>query len=110
MGKLTPAAQDLADAKSEQALTAAVGAASYTPWLAFVGTANLAISGNGVGSVILERSFDGGTTAIPATNLGAAVTFTGPASETILNREAGVLHRLRCTAFTSGSFLARLSQ
>jgi hypothetical protein len=44
------------------------------------------------------------------TNLGAQVSFTGPASETIFCREAGVLHRLRCAARTSGAAVARLSQ
>jgi hypothetical protein len=107
MGKLTSDGQDQANLLAQAELSAANAA---TPWLAFLGTANLAISGDGVGSVVLERSFDGGVTAIPATNLGATVTFTGPASEIILNREQGVLHRLRAATLSSGSFLARLSQ
>lgn len=110
MGKLTADGPELANIAQTAELTTAAGAGSVTAWLALEGTFNFALSGGGVGSVILERSFDGGATAIPATNLGAAVTFTGPASETIFSREAGVLWRARRTVATSGTFTARFSQ
>jgi hypothetical protein len=93
-----------------EALTAATGDASITDWFEFLGTANVAIWGAGVGTVIMERSFDDGVTAIPVTNLGAAVSFTSPASEIIFNREAGVLHRFRRTVSTSGTMSVRASQ
>jgi len=93
-----------------EGLTSAAGDASTTEWFEFLGTANIAIWGAGVGTVIVERSFDGGTTAIPLTNLGTAVSFTGPASEIIFNREAGVLHRFRRTVATSGTMSVRASQ
>jgi hypothetical protein len=107
MGKPNPQAQDMANAVSEALLDVA---GAVTPWLAFTGTCNLAISGTFVAEIVLERSFDGGETAIGATNLGVLVVFTGPASELILNRESGVLHRLRMRARTSGAALCRLSQ
>lgn len=110
MGKLTADGADLANIVQTTDLTTAAGAGSTTPWLALEGTFNFALYGAGAGSVILERSFDGGVTAIPATNLGQAVTFTGPASETIFSREAGVLWRARRTVATSGTFTVRFSQ
>lgn len=93
-----------------EGLTAAAGDASITEWFEFLGTANIAIWGAGTGTVIIERSFDGGATAIPLTNLGAAVSFTGPASEIIFNREPGVLHRFRRTVATAGTMSVRASQ
>lgn len=107
MGKRTPDEQDLADRLVEATLDAA---GEFTGWLEFTGSANLHITGNLAGTIVLDRSFDGGATAVPMTNLGLAVQFTGPASEMIFCREAGVLHRLRCTARTSGAAQARLSQ
>jgi hypothetical protein len=107
MGKLTVDGPDLAD-RSLEALLAAAGA--VTPWFRAEGTFNFSLWGGGVGSVILERTFDGGATPIPLSNLGAVVSFVGPSSETIFNREAGVLVRARFLTRTSGSFTARFSQ
>jgi hypothetical protein len=81
-----------------------------TPWFEFLGTANVAVFGAGTGSVVIERSFDGGATAIPLSNLATVVTFAGPASEVIFNREAGVLHRFRRTVATAGTMSVRASQ
>lgn len=110
MGKLTSTSQDLADRSVEQVLSAAAGPTSYTPWLDFEGTFNFSMWGTGTGTVIIERSFDGGVTAIPLTNLGQAVSFTGPASENIFGRERGVLWRARRTVATAGNVSVRLSQ
>ena len=107
MGKRTPGAEDDVLRKSEGPL-AAVGHA--TAWQEFSGRFNLHLSGSFVGTVILERSFDGGATAAPCTNLGAAVSFSSPSSEILEAPETGVLYRLRCTAYTSGPIQARLSQ
>lgn len=107
MGKRTQTAEDDVLRKSEAALTANGQA---TTWQEFSGRFNLHLAGIFVATVILERSFDGGVTAAPCTNLGAGVSFTGPASEILEAPETGVLYRLRCTAYTSGSVQARLSQ
>ena len=107
MGKRTASAEDDVLRKSEASLTAGGQA---TPWQEFSGRFNLHLAGTFVATVILERSFDGGVTAAPCTNLGTAVSFTGPASEILEAPETGVLYRLRCTAFTSGTVQARLSQ
>lgn len=110
MGIPQGATQDAANTVQTTTLSTASGAGSVTAWLELEGTFNFSISGGGVGSVILERSFDGGVTAIPASNLGTVVTFTGPASETMFSRERGVLWRARRTVATGGDFTTRFSQ
>lgn len=107
MGRRTSGDQDDVLRKSEAALTANGQA---TPWQEFSGRFNLHLEGPFVGTVVVDRSFNGGTSFASLTNLGAAVSFTGPASEILEAPEAGVLYRLRCTAFTSGPIQARLSQ
>jgi hypothetical protein len=109
MGQLNPSSPDLADRAIIQQLST-VGA--VTPWFDFVGTANLAVwaTGGATGTVVLEKSFDGGTTALPATNLGEAVSFAAPCAELIFSRENGVLWRARRTAGSGATLFARLSQ
>jgi hypothetical protein len=107
LGKRTASAEDDVLRKSEASFTAN---GQSTTWQEFSGRFNLHLAGTFVATVILERSFDGGVTAAPCTNLGAAVSFTAPASEILEAPETGVLYRLRCTAFTSGPISARLSQ
>ena len=70
---------------------------------------NLSLWGTFVGTVRLERSFDG-STWLPITALGSAINFTGPVSETFEEAEGGVQYRLNCTAYTSGTVNYRLSQ
>lgn len=107
MGKFTPAEQDQANAKVEADLAVAD---AVTDWLAFLGDCNFALSGVFVGTVVIERSFDGGTTAIPLGDLNTVIAFTAPIAITLRNREPGVLHRVRLAARTSGTAKARLSQ
>lgn len=72
---------------------------------------NLSLWGTFVASVQLERSFDGGTTWLPLTANGTQIyKFTAPCSEGGDETEAGVLYRLNCTAYTSGTVNYRLSQ
>jgi hypothetical protein len=65
------------------------------------------------GTVVLERSFDGGTTWAACTMSGASVPLVIAASsaltEVIREPEAGVLYRINCTAFTA-AFDWRASQ
>jgi hypothetical protein len=74
---------------------------------------HLALSGTFVATVVLERSFDAGTTWLPVfhQNGGAAISFTAPVCMLIdCGLEDGVLHRLNCTAYTSGTVTYRISQ
>lgn len=66
-------------------------------------TINLTLSGTWVGTVALERSFDGGTTIVPCTLAGAAVEWTANISEPVWQEpEDGVLLYLNFTR-TSGT-------
>jgi hypothetical protein len=71
---------------------------------------NMSLWGTFVGTVILERSFDGGETFLPLTALGTSITFTAPCTEVFEEPEPSVLYRLRCSAYTSGPINYRLSQ
>ncbi len=67
-----------------------------------------------VGSVQLERTFDGGQTAIVC-NVGAAGSLAQwtagtPVSVSWTEAERGVGYRVNCTAYTSGTINYRLSQ
>ena len=107
MGKLTPLGKDLAAAADTGSLTApGSGAWVRVP----AGRANIALSGNFTGSLRLEVSFDGGTTAIPCTSLGATVDFTAPMSEEIEEIEDGVLYRWTATALSAGQADWRISR
>jgi hypothetical protein len=74
------------------------------------GPFNMSLWGTFVGTVQVERSFDGGTTWLPLTALGTAIPFTAPCSEVFEELEFGVQYRLNCTAYTSGTINYRLSR
>lgn len=106
MGKLTPAGPDLANIAVE-AVLAANGDA--TNWQAFQGTFNVSMWSGAAATVKLQRSFDGGTTALDCNNLGLAVPIAANTSEQIESLEPGCLYRLIRTS-VAGPCTARLSQ
>lgn len=63
-------------------------------------------------TLVLERSFDGGTTWLQAYDeAGNAVTFTAAGSKRVREIEKGVYYRLRCSVFTTVTTLyGRISQ
>ena len=72
---------------------------------------------NFVGSVQLERSFDGSSTyqVVTEANSGSPAVYTGAGaaftfSTSFYEPELGVLYRFRVTAYTSGSLTYRISQ
>ena len=73
---------------------------------------NISLWGTFVGTVKLERSFDGGTTWLPKTvgTDASLYTWSAPISMSDEEGEDGVAYRLNCTSFTSGSISYRLSQ
>ena len=105
MGKPAIDAQELGTAV--EAVLAANGDA--TPWVLFVGTFNIAMWSGAAATVKLQCSFDGGTTALDCTNLGALVTLPANCREQVMSREPGVMHRLVRTSAV-GPCTARLSQ
>ncbi len=75
------------------------------------GPFNIAIWGTFVGTVALERTLDGTNYIAVATDgIGTAASFTSPVSITGVEVEAEVSYRFNCTAYTSGTIHARLSQ
>jgi hypothetical protein len=72
---------------------------------------NVSVWGTFVGTVVLERSFDSGANYIPVLRYctNTAVSYTAPSSEVLPEPEGGVIHRLRCSAYTSGTINWRLS-
>lgn len=87
--------------------TATGQSASFTP---VPGRAfNPSLWGTFVATMALERSFNEGSTWLPVSQYGAAITFTGPMSESALETEVGVIYRWNCTAYTSGTVNYRLS-
>ena len=73
------------------------------------GAFNVTLSGTFVGTVKLQRSFDNGTTWHDLTAVGTAIAaFTTAVSEVWIEPEPGVIFRLNCTAYTSGTVTYRL--
>lgn len=86
-------------------------APAASPAILLQGRFNLTLSGSFTGlAAALQRSFDGGTTWVACTNLGAPTVFTAAASELCEEPEPGVLYRVNVTAIASGSVSVRLSQ
>lgn len=69
-----------------------------------------ASGGSFTGTIVLERSFDGGVTKLPLTALGSTLfSLTTPFSEMVQEDEYGVQYFLHCTTFTSGKMNYRVS-
>lgn len=85
------------------------------------GQFNVFLSGTAVATVQLERSYDSGTTwcVISVATAGAPVQMNrwtydsgtlANQSSVIEEPEPGVVYRLNCTAYTSGTLAYRISQ
>lgn len=98
--------------------TATGQSASFKPRVdarsTFGGQFNVSLTGTAVGSVQLEASFDNGTTWCEILAGGAQIyawTYDGTnLTERAEECEQGVIYRLNCTAYTSGTISYRLSQ
>lgn len=113
MAKKSPTAPDEAKSITAGALTAASGAGSTTAWAPFFpGAVNVSVWGTFSATVVLEKSYDGGTTAfVLETDLaGTDLSFTAERHIMIEEAESAVLYRFRCTAYTSGTVNVRASQ
>jgi hypothetical protein len=107
MGKPASGADDIGIGRVEHSFTATGQSATMVGR----GAINFTLSGTFVATVAIERSFDGGTTWHPVFTPDGLIarSFTAPVSTWTWEGEAGVLYRLNCTAFTSGTAVARLS-
>ncbi len=77
-----------------------------------LGPFNVSLSGSFSATVGLERSFDAGASWLPVSKNadGDVASWTAPASVTGEEWERGVLYRLRCTTYGSGTVAYRISQ
>ena len=86
---------------------AATGTSANAP---FIGKFNFALWGVFVGTVNLQKSYDGGTTWIIARDMnGNAMTLTAADTRVIEEDEPGVLYDVNCSAYTSGTVNYRIS-
>jgi hypothetical protein len=89
--------------------TSTGNSASFTP--VFGRDFNWSLWGTFVATVVLERSFDSGSTWHPLTGGGTVISsVTTAVSETQRESEVGVIYQLRCSAYTSGTVNYRISQ
>jgi hypothetical protein len=72
--------------------------------VALYGKFNVSVQGFGTATVALQRSFDNGST------WNTVESYTAPTDKVGEEPEAGILYRLNCTAYTSGTIAYRLSR
>jgi hypothetical protein len=70
---------------------------------------NIFLWGTFAATVVLERSFDGGTTWLPL-RVGPAYSYSVPISDTFQDGEYGNQYRFRCSSYVSGAINYRISQ
>ena len=93
------------------AVTDSFTAAGQSGSVSLFGKFNVSLWGTFVATAQLERSFDGGTTWLPCTdNSGTVQTWSAAMTIVAEEPESGVLYRLNCTAYTSGTVNYRVSQ
>lgn len=97
-----------------QGAAASTGTSAAT---VFLGGFNLAMSGTFTGTVVIEKSYDGGTTWITVsqdvagTPASYVLAWTAQSINlTLCEVEPAVAWRVRCSARTSGTLTYRLSQ
>ena len=110
MGKLTTTGAELAPSVLSGVFT---GTGNDGTSISINGPFNFFVQG-GSGTVVLQASYDGGTTwiGVPATDSGTTVsvnTATAAGMFRVTEVEPGVLYRANCTAYTSGSINYRIS-
>lgn len=72
---------------------------------------NFNLGGTFVGTVVVDKTFDDGASWVPATDTsGTAISGTAAKAQLGRELEAGVGYRTRCTAYTSGTAVARIAQ
>jgi hypothetical protein len=102
----TPPAGDMANGVVSGTFTATGASQAYC----FFGPFNISVWGTFSGTVLVQRSFDGGTTWLTRldTPVGSG-SFTAPATFALSEPEQGVSYQLECSVFTSGTVNYRMS-
>lgn len=73
---------------------------------------NISVSGDMVGTIKIERSFDNGASWFVCSSDGAGTeaAYTAPFSVVVEENSNGAIYRLNCTAYTSGTAAYRINQ
>jgi len=100
MGQPSPTSPDRAVA----ALAGTFTGSGASPSVQVSNRFNVTVYGTFVATLQLERSFDGGTTWNKVSSYNRTVSYVEN------EPESGVLYRMNCTSFTSGSISYRISQ
>ena len=81
---------------------------TFTDWVALLGEFNLSISGTWVGTVTIQRSFDGGTTALDVNAYTTNIEDRGYEPR----GEGGTVYRvgIKTGDYTSGTAKVRINQ
>ena len=75
------------------------------------GKFNASLTGTWVGTVVLQRSYDGTNfETVSKDASGSDASFTANCSIVVEECETGVIYRWNCTAYTSGTIATRISQ
>lgn len=77
------------------------------------GDFNFSLRGTFAATIVLEKSFDGGTTWIPVSldGTGSPVSLVSQGASIVTQEvEAGMLYRVNCPSYASGSAFWRISQ
>lgn len=108
MGKQSPTDKDLA----LSVVTGSSTATGASEARVFTGTFNVTLRVPGTQTFQLQRSFDGGTNwdTVSKDADGNAASYTVSCSFTLFEPEEGVLWRVNCSAYTSGTGVYRISQ
>lgn len=85
-------------------------AAEATSSVRVNGNFNATLTGTFVGTFQIEKSLDDGDTWQVLTALGEEITFDDEMNESFYEPEPQALYRWRCTAYTSGSAVARIGK
>lgn len=79
---------------------------TFTPWVVLLGDFDLSISGTWVGTLTLQRSFDGGATVLDVNTYTANIEDPGSAARGNTSYRIG----FKTGAYTSGTANVRLAQ
>jgi hypothetical protein len=84
-------------------LSGTLASATNSPSKAFMLKSDVSLSGTWVGTVLLQRSFDDGTTWVTVGSFTANTEFLHE------NNSSNIIYRFNCTAYTSGTIVFRMS-
>ncbi len=91
-------------------VTGTFTATGVSPYFVVYGPFNISVWGTFSGTVLVQRSFDGGTTWLTRTDTpSGSGSFTASTSFALSEPERGVLYQLDCSAYVSGTVNYRMS-